>query len=47
MQTELLPGLPLTFHVGAMIFREGVTGVKGDTRPSSGVMWNGPEWDIR
>ncbi|HEY3116438.1 MAG TPA: hypothetical protein VGK54_06830, partial [Chloroflexota bacterium] len=38
--------LPLYFSVQAMVFREGVTGVKGDTRPSTSETWNIAEWDL-
>jgi peptide/nickel transport system substrate-binding protein len=41
-----LPVLPLYFSVQVVLFREGVTGVKGDTRPSGSETWNVSEWDI-
>lgn len=46
-QTEELPVLPLYFNVQITVFREGVTGVKGDTRPRTSVSWNIDEWDVR
>lgn len=45
--TEKLPVLPLYFSVQVVLFREGVTGVKGDTRPSGSETWNVAEWDVR
>jgi len=47
MQTEDLPLLPLYFKVNSTLFREGVTGVRGDTQPRTSVLWNVAEWDIR
>ena len=44
--TEELPVLPLYFSVQVVLFREGVTGVKGDTRPSGSETWNVAEWDL-
>jgi hypothetical protein len=29
-----------------MVFREGVSGVKGDTRPRTAPTWNAQEWDV-
>lgn len=46
VSTEL-PVLPLYFSVQVVIFREGITGVKGDTRPSGSETWNVAEWDLR
>ncbi|MBM2812935.1 MAG: hypothetical protein HW416_3694, partial [Chloroflexi bacterium] len=46
-ETELLPALPLFFNVTVTLFREGVTGVKGDTKPRTNMTWNVAEWDIR
>jgi peptide/nickel transport system substrate-binding protein len=45
--TEELPVLPLWFQVRGTIFREGVTGVKGDTNPAGSITWNVREWDIQ
>jgi peptide/nickel transport system substrate-binding protein len=45
--TEELPVLPLWFQVRGTIFREGVSGVKGDTNPPGSITWNVMEWDIR
>jgi len=47
LQTEELPILPLYFLVRMSLFRDGVTGVKGDTNPRTGLMWNVAEWDMR
>lgn len=47
LQTEDLPVLPLYFNVQVTVFREGVLGVKGDTKPRTSVTWNVAEWDIR
>jgi peptide/nickel transport system substrate-binding protein len=44
--TEEIPLLPLYFGPKATIFREGVSGVKGDTNPRSSPTWNVAEWDL-
>lgn len=44
--TQELPVLPLYFNVQVVIFREGVTGIKGDTKPRTSSMWNVAEWDV-
>ncbi len=46
MQTEDLPLMPLYFKINMTLFREGVVGVKGDTKPRTSVMWNVSEWDV-
>lgn len=46
IQTQELPVLPMFFLIVVTIFREGVTGVKGDTNPRSGITWNIAEWDV-
>jgi peptide/nickel transport system substrate-binding protein len=46
-QTEELPAYPLYFNPQALILREGVTGVKGDTNPRTAPTWNVAEWDVR
>jgi len=46
LQTEELPFLPLFFNINLTVFRQGITGVKGDARPEGGVTWNIAEWDI-
>lgn len=46
LHTEELPVLPLYFNVQVVIFREGVVGIKGDTKPRTSSMWNVAEWDI-
>ena len=45
-QTEDLPVLPLYFNPNMRIFREGVTGVRGDARFSGGATWNVADWDV-
>lgn len=45
-QSELLPELPLFFLVRTMVFRDGVTGVKGSGKPDGGIAWNAHEWDV-
>ena len=47
LQTEELPVLPLYFNVQVTLFRQGVTGVKGDTTPRTSVSWNIADWDVR
>ncbi len=46
LQTEELPGLPLYHYVQGIIFREGVTGIKGENRPTISVTWNVADWDV-
>lgn len=46
-QTEQLPVYPLYYNPQVTIFRDGVTGVKGDTMPRTAVTWNVAEWDVR
>lgn len=46
MQSEDLPIFPLYFPVNLSLLREGVVGVKGNTKPASSLMWNVSEWDI-
>ena len=46
-QTEELPAYPLYFNVQALIFREGITGVRGDTVPRTAPTWNVAEWDVK
>lgn len=43
--TTDLPVLPLYFVVQVMVFREGVVGIRGDTRPRTAPTWNAFEWD--
>ena len=45
-QTEQLPVYPLYYNPQAVIFREGVTGVRGDTQPRTAPTWNVASWDI-
>ena len=46
IHTQELPLLPLYFNVQVVIFREGVTGIKGDTKPRTSSMWNVHEWGL-
>lgn len=46
LQTEKLAVLPLNFSLQVVLFREGVTGVKGDTSPRTSALWNVAEWDV-
>jgi peptide/nickel transport system substrate-binding protein len=46
LHTEELPLLPLYFNVQVVLFREGVTGVRGDTKPRTSSMWNVAEWRL-
>ena len=45
-QSELLPELPLYFDVNFIIFRPGVTGIRGSSMPRSGLGWNVLDWDV-
>ncbi len=47
LQTEDVPVVPMYFLVVVTIFRDGVTGVKGDTNPRQAATWNVAEWDVR
>ncbi|HEY3118475.1 MAG TPA: ABC transporter substrate-binding protein, partial [Chloroflexota bacterium] len=44
--TEELPLLPLYFDVSMEVFREGITGVKGNAKPDGSITWNIADWDI-
>lgn len=46
IQSEELPVLPLFFSVFVTLFRDGVTGVRGPSKPSTRATWNAAEWDI-
>jgi peptide/nickel transport system substrate-binding protein len=46
-QSDELPVLPMYFNLAITLFRDGVTGVKGDTHPSTSATWNVAEWDLR
>jgi hypothetical protein len=37
----------MSFNPAITLFRDGVTGVKGDTHPSTSATWNVAEWDLR
>ena len=44
--TDDLPVLPMYFRLATTIFREGVTGVMGQTVPQTRGTWNVADWDI-
>jgi ABC-type transport system substrate-binding protein len=46
IQSEDLPVLPLFFSVFVTLFRDGVTGVRGPSKPSTRATWNAAEWDL-
>jgi peptide/nickel transport system substrate-binding protein len=46
IQSEDLPALPLFFNVVTSLFREGVTGVRGFSKPNTRATWNASEWDV-
>jgi peptide/nickel transport system substrate-binding protein len=46
IQSEELPVLPLYFSVVTTLFRDGVTGARGFTKPHTKATWNVAEWDI-
>jgi peptide/nickel transport system substrate-binding protein len=46
IQSEELPALPLFFNVVTILFREGVTGVRGFSKPNTRATWNVAEWDV-
>jgi ABC-type transport system substrate-binding protein len=46
IQSEELPALPLFFNVVTSLFREGVTGVRGFSKPNTRATWNVAEWDV-
>jgi ABC-type transport system substrate-binding protein len=46
IQTTELPLLPLFYLINVQLYREGVTGIKGDTAMTP-LTWNIAEWDIR
>jgi peptide/nickel transport system substrate-binding protein len=46
IQSEELPVLPLYFNVVVSLFRDGVTGVRGFTKPNTKATWNIVEWDV-
>lgn len=47
LHTEDLGTFPLYFNVQVTLFRDGVTGVKGDTNPRTSITWNVAEWDVK
>jgi peptide/nickel transport system substrate-binding protein len=46
IESEDLPALPLYFNTVVTIFRAGVTGVKGNTKPKTTATWNVSDWDV-
>ncbi|MPZ14211.1 MAG: hypothetical protein GEU73_07260 [Chloroflexi bacterium] len=48
LDTQELPALPLYYHMQGAVFREGVTGVKGEPRGAENASgWDAPDWDVR
>ncbi len=47
IQIQEVPVLSLYYYVQGTIFREGVTGIKGENRPTISATWNVTEWDVR
>jgi peptide/nickel transport system substrate-binding protein len=45
--TSDLPSLPVFFYLDTTIFRDGVSGVKGETTPRSSTTWQIGEWDVQ
>ncbi|MBM2809735.1 MAG: hypothetical protein HW416_494 [Chloroflexi bacterium] len=45
--TEDLPVLPMYYRLSATVFREGITGVMGQTTPQTRGSWNIAEWDVQ
>lgn len=45
--SEDLAVLPLYFNVEITVFRDGVTGIKGNTKPRTSHVWNIEDWDVR
>jgi peptide/nickel transport system substrate-binding protein len=41
-----LPSLPLYYTVQILLFRDGVTGIRGGARPTGSNTWNIHEWDV-
>jgi hypothetical protein len=46
IQSDELPALPLFFNVVSSLYREGVTGVRGFSKPNTRATWNVAEWDL-
>ncbi len=46
LHTEELPMLPLFFVADLTVAREGVTGIKGRSKPEGDATWNIQEWDV-
>ncbi len=44
--TDDLPVLPMYFRLSSTVFREGVTGVIGQTVPQTRGSWNIADWDV-
>lgn len=44
--SEELPILPLYFSMGIYLFRDGVQGVKGNSRPRISPTWDIADWDV-
>jgi peptide/nickel transport system substrate-binding protein len=46
LHTEELPMLPLFFVAELTVAREGLTGIKGRSKPEGDATWNIHEWDV-
>ena len=46
LHTEELPMLPLYFVAELTVARQGITGVKGRSKPEGDATWNIQEWNI-
>ena len=44
--TDDLPVLPMYFRLSATVFREGVTGIIGQTVPQTRGSWNIADWGV-
>lgn len=46
LQSEDVPVLPMYFNLEMILFRDGVTGLRGQSEPKTGATWNVAEWDV-
>jgi peptide/nickel transport system substrate-binding protein len=48
LDTQHLPALPLYYHMQGAIFREGVSGIKGEPRGAANASgWDVMDWDVK
>jgi peptide/nickel transport system substrate-binding protein len=47
LHTEELPMLPLFFVAELTVARQGITGIKGRSKPEGDATWNIQEWDVQ